>query len=257
MGKAVFLCHSSKDKAFVTRLCRDLRKAGADLWLAEWELRVGDSLLTRISKAICQSGYLVVILSCSSIQSKWVQLELNLGLSLELQKDAVFVLPVLIEAVEPPPFLKDKVYADFTRNYDDGLRALLRRLKPVTQPPARERVHLEQLRILLFGSSDNQVVLRKMEQMLVSRGFLRTWIGDDSRPGRSFYKEWKKDYVGNEEWYLRNVLEYNSSALDDETLGIIRTLIRKKFKIRFDMVRPNDDLPADRDVSITLDRSLA
>jgi hypothetical protein len=124
----IFLCHSSGDKDFVRQLAQDLRKSDVPVWFDEWEIMVGDSLNQKIGEGITESGWLAVILSLKSVQSKWVQKELNAGLAKELEKKKVFVLPILVEDCDIPVFLLDKVYADFRRDYNDGLSRLLKRL---------------------------------------------------------------------------------------------------------------------------------
>ena len=62
-----------------------------------------------------------------SLQSKWVQHELNAGLARELEKEDVFILPLFLSGVDEmlPAFLKDKIYADVRRSYDEGFTELL------------------------------------------------------------------------------------------------------------------------------------
>lgn len=126
----IFLSHSSKDKDFVRRLAEDLKARQVPVWYDEWDLKVGDSLSTKIQQGIKESGWLAVILSKNSVSSQWVQVELNSALATELEKRQVFVLPILIEDCEIPLFLKDKLFADFRKDYNGGLQALLKRLIP-------------------------------------------------------------------------------------------------------------------------------
>jgi hypothetical protein len=124
----VFLSHSWKDKEFARKLARDLTKNGVEVWFDEWELKIGDSLSRKIQEGISTSGFLAVILSPESVASKWVSVELNAALNLELERQAVRVLPVLYKDCSMPPFLRDKMYADFRRDYARGLEAILRTL---------------------------------------------------------------------------------------------------------------------------------
>lgn len=130
-----FLCHSSRDKNMVEKVADDLRHSGLRVWLDEWQLRPGDSLNKRIQEAIGQSAYLVVFLSKTSVQSPWVQRELNAALMKELEVNRVFVVPALLEDCDVPVFLRDKVYADFRKGYDAALESLLSAL---SCPPTSE-----------------------------------------------------------------------------------------------------------------------
>jgi hypothetical protein len=111
---SVFLSHSWKDKAFARKLASELQRYNVDVWIDEAELRVGDSLLSKISVAIDHADFVAVVISHSSVNSNWVQKELALAMTKELAEKKVKVLPILKEACEIPVFLKDKLYADFT-----------------------------------------------------------------------------------------------------------------------------------------------
>lgn len=111
---SIFLCHSSKDKFFVRELAAKLREAGIRVWLDEAEMKIGDSLTKKIGDAIGAMDFFGVTLSSHSIDSEWVQRELQVAVQRELQERKVVVLPLLLEPVEVPPFLRDKLYADFT-----------------------------------------------------------------------------------------------------------------------------------------------
>jgi TIR domain len=125
--RPIFICHSSKDKPFVRKLAGDLRAFGIPVWLDEWELLPGDSLNEKIQQGLSDSSWLLVILSKSSVKSRWVTRELNAGLTEELHRRDSFVVPVRIDLCRVPLFLRDKSYANFRVSYADGLAALLRR----------------------------------------------------------------------------------------------------------------------------------
>lgn len=122
---SVFISYSSKDRDFASKLANDLKGMGITVWFDQWELKVGDLLVERIGNAITAQDYLIVILSRASVKSAWVMKELGAGLIRELEEKRVVVFPVVIEDCDIPPFLSDKVYADFRRSYSSGLKKLL------------------------------------------------------------------------------------------------------------------------------------
>ena len=124
----IFLSHSSADKAVVNRIANDLRDRKVPVWFDKWELKVGDSLTQRIEDGIAESSWLAVVLSKSSVQSKWVKKELAAAQAKELQKRSVFTLPLVVDDCEIPLFLLDKVYADFRTSYEHGFETLVRRI---------------------------------------------------------------------------------------------------------------------------------
>lgn len=125
----IFLSHNRKDKPFVRRLNERLQAHGIRVWVDEAEMQLGDSLLTKIETAIRDCHYLAVVLSPHSVTSEWVRREVNMALTEELYGNKIKVLPLLYQPCEIPGFLQDKVYADFTEDFESGFETLLSRLK--------------------------------------------------------------------------------------------------------------------------------
>jgi len=145
---SIFLCHSSKDKFFVRELAARLRDAGVRVWLDEAEIKIGDSLTQKIGQAIDEMDYFGVVLSRHSITSEWVQRELQVAMQRELKERRVIVLPLLLEPVELPAFLRDKLYADFTtpERFNETFPKLLKALgveMAKVMPPTPEELPCE------------------------------------------------------------------------------------------------------------------
>ncbi len=117
LPKQVFLCHTHADKRFVRKLARDFSALGIHVWLDEWELAEGDSLHGCIGAALNTSSYVGVVLSPDSVKSKWCQAELQQALAREMRSGEKVVIPLLCRRVIVPPFLEDRLYADFYRKY--------------------------------------------------------------------------------------------------------------------------------------------
>lgn len=129
----IFISYSHADKTFVDKLAAHLVKHDAHVWVDTWELNVGDSILNRVQEAIQESSALLIVLSKASVASEWCKKELNAGLMRELDEKKVIVLPVLVEDCEIPVFLREKMYADFRKNFDVGLKALVEAVARVTK----------------------------------------------------------------------------------------------------------------------------
>jgi hypothetical protein len=129
---AIFISYSHADADFVKKLGMNLVRRNVHVWIDNWELNVGDSILNRVQGAIEQSGALLIVLSKASVASSWCNKELNAGLMRELEEKRVLVLPVLIEDCDIPIFLREKKYADFRTKFDDGLKELIEALAKVT-----------------------------------------------------------------------------------------------------------------------------
>jgi hypothetical protein len=127
----IFLSHTREDKQFVDRLKVALNQRGVeDVWVDEAEIMVGDSLQQKIEDAITKTRYFGVILSPRSVKSRWVRKELELAMQRELETDSVVVLPLLFEKCEIPPFLRPKLYADFSSpdEFGKSVEKLVRKL---------------------------------------------------------------------------------------------------------------------------------
>lgn len=110
---SVFLSHSHADKNFARRLGTALRGMGARVWIDEAEIRVGDSLIEKVSDGLVDADYLIVVLSMASSRSEWVRREVNIALNREIGGIGMKVIPCLLEDCKLPPFLMGKKYADF------------------------------------------------------------------------------------------------------------------------------------------------
>lgn len=52
----------------------------------------------------------------------------------ELDDKKVIVLPVLVEDCEVPLFLREKMYADFRKDFDTGLKSILDAIAKISTP---------------------------------------------------------------------------------------------------------------------------
>ncbi|BCS89103.1 toll/interleukin-1 receptor domain-containing protein [Pseudodesulfovibrio sediminis] len=127
---SVFLSHSSEDKSLVRKIGNDLMRYGAKVWIDEAEIKIGDSLIDKISEGIHEADYLAVSLSRASVKSEWVKRELNIALNREISGHRIKVVPLLLKQCDLPLFLIDKKYINLsgTYNYIDGIQALAKDL---------------------------------------------------------------------------------------------------------------------------------
>lgn len=126
----VFVSHTWSDKEFVRRLGADLKRHNVRIWVDEWEMKVGDSLVEKIERAIGSSGYLIIVLSPEAVASRWVRVELNASLMQQVEHEAIRILPVLYRECTVPLLLRERIYADFRQSYEAGLASLLRVFLP-------------------------------------------------------------------------------------------------------------------------------
>ncbi len=101
----VFISHSSNDKAFVRQLASNLKDIGHQPWLDEWEIRVGDCIVSKIEQGIADANFVIIVLSSNAVRSGWVEREWKSKYWDEIQQNKTLVLPVLIENCQIPQLL--------------------------------------------------------------------------------------------------------------------------------------------------------
>jgi hypothetical protein len=87
----VFVSYAHEDKPIARFLADALKSAGCRVWIDEGELRVGDSLVWKVSEAIRGAGFVVALVSQHSLASRWCQKELGMAVHNQL-RDGRFVL---------------------------------------------------------------------------------------------------------------------------------------------------------------------
>src|SRR5680860_311901 len=117
--ETIFFSYSRTDTEFVLSLAKNLRSAGANIWLDQLDIKPGTRWDSSIEKALDSSKTLLVILSNTSVASHNVMDEVSYALG-ENKK----VVPVLLEECTIPFRLKRLQYADFTSDHQKGLKTL-------------------------------------------------------------------------------------------------------------------------------------
>lgn len=118
------MSHSSRDSRVAKDLARDLQLLGHDIWLDEWEIKVGQSIPSAIETGIAGADFMVVLLSQHAVASSWVDKEWKLAYWDEVNARSVVVLPVRLDDCEIPKLLSPKKYADLSTSYALGFRDL-------------------------------------------------------------------------------------------------------------------------------------
>ena len=123
--KSVFLSYASEDKEFVLGLAEDLSKVGIDVWVDEWAILPGDSIVEKINLALKKNRFFVPILSKSFVSKPWPMYEMNSAMMKQATGNTKYIIPVMIEKCETPELIKDIKYADFIIDYQKGLKLLI------------------------------------------------------------------------------------------------------------------------------------
>jgi TIR domain/Pentapeptide repeats (8 copies) len=127
-----FISYSSKDEAFAKRLYTDLQNNHVRCWFAPEDLKIGDKIRTGIDEAIRIHDKLLLVLSGNSVDSAWVEKEVETAFDKEVKTRKLVLFPVRLDNAVMET---DQAWAadirrmrnigDFTRwkNHDDYERA--------------------------------------------------------------------------------------------------------------------------------------
>lgn len=126
----VFISHSSLDKQLSLGIAHELKAAGFSVWYDEWEIRVGESITRKVFDGIQSSDVLIILLSPNSVQSVWVQEELDAALMRQISERGIRILPAVIATCDLPNSLRHVKYADFRDSFSEGFYQVLEAISP-------------------------------------------------------------------------------------------------------------------------------
>jgi hypothetical protein len=92
-----FISHSSKDQNFVERLHSDLQSKAVRCWYAPEDFKIGDKIRMTIDESIRLHDKLLVVLSANSIQSDWVEQEVESALAKERETGRTILFPIRLD----------------------------------------------------------------------------------------------------------------------------------------------------------------
>lgn len=137
-GRA-FISYSSKDAAVAHQLAAELERDGIPVWIDNKNIKPGESIIDSISTAIESSDYLIIIVSGHSVQSRWVHNELDLALTISMEKEFP-VIPIVINKTPIPAKIKSLKYIDAS----SGLKPAYEKLRSFFRK--EERLPLDERR---------------------------------------------------------------------------------------------------------------
>jgi hypothetical protein len=142
-----FISYSTRDQELAERLHADLQDKGVRCWFAPEDLKIGEKFQDRIEESIRYHDKLLLVLSENSIQSPWVEREVQAAFEREQKSNKLVLFPICLdEAVMETPkawaadIRRTRHIGEFHRwrdheSYKRALERLLRDLK--AESPAR------------------------------------------------------------------------------------------------------------------------
>ena len=92
-----FISYSNRDKALAQRLHADLQDKGVRCWFAPEDVKIGHEFRSRLDESIQVYDRLLLILSESSVKSRWVQKEVETAFEKEVQENRMVMFPIRID----------------------------------------------------------------------------------------------------------------------------------------------------------------
>jgi len=158
----VFISYSSKDKQIATNVAQDIEHLGHKVWLDEWFVRIGDCIPTKIEEGIESADFILLLLSCNAVESKWVEREWKIAYWEEVNKNRIMILPVCIEQCTVPKLLQTKKYAKLYASYKQGIDDIQKAINDFSIQRARDNFYhaVEMVKNDFNNSSPNEALLR-------------------------------------------------------------------------------------------------
>jgi hypothetical protein len=125
----IFISHSSKDKEFARLLRNSLHAENIDTWFDEDDILVGDDFIQSMEEGLEQSDFIAIVLSPNFETGPWAQKEYRTALTEQINKGNTKILPVKFKDSNLPAMLRSISHADFSKDYDQGLKILLRSIR--------------------------------------------------------------------------------------------------------------------------------
>ncbi len=136
-----FISHSTKDKESAERIYSDLQNKGVRCWYAPEDLKIGDKFHERIEESIRIHDKLLIVLSEASVNSTWVEREVQAAREREDRSGKLVLFPIRIDNAVmdttkawAADLRRGRHIGDFTRwkdhdSYEKAFERLLRDLK--------------------------------------------------------------------------------------------------------------------------------
>lgn len=118
--ESIFVSYSSKDRPFALGLVKELQNLGANVWIDQLGIGLGENWDNAIEEALEQSGTFMLILSPTSVESPNVQDEVSIAINTKKK-----MVPILIEECKLPMRWQRRQYADLANNPDKAINDIL------------------------------------------------------------------------------------------------------------------------------------
>jgi predicted RNA-binding Zn-ribbon protein involved in translation (DUF1610 family) len=103
----VFISHNKADKIASRHLAVALVEQGISVWLDEWEIRPGDSIIGGIEGGLSTSDVFVLVWSARARASAWVGTEVRAYLRRRVEDKSLRIVPVILDDTPLPALVAE------------------------------------------------------------------------------------------------------------------------------------------------------
>jgi hypothetical protein len=138
--RELFLSHSAKDRDFVVRLTKVLRRHGVRYWYSATHISGARQWHDAIGRALDRCNWFLVVLTPNSVSSLWVKRELLFALNEVRYNEKI--IPLLVRPCKHRRLswtLSQIQFVDFRNSFEKGCRQLMKiwKVKYRTRSPQR------------------------------------------------------------------------------------------------------------------------
>src|SRR6266700_843070 len=92
-----FISYSSQDHTFAEQVHADLERCGFRCWFAPHDMKIGDKIRQRIQDSIQEYDKLLLVLSEHSVESAWVESEVETAFEKERKRKQLVLFPIRLD----------------------------------------------------------------------------------------------------------------------------------------------------------------
>ena len=117
---SIFVSYSSKDRPFAVGFTEKLKQLGANVWIDQLGIKLGENWDNAIERALENSDTVMLLLSPTSVESPNVQDEVSIAIETEKK-----FVPILIKECDLPMRWQRRQYADLINNPEKAINDIL------------------------------------------------------------------------------------------------------------------------------------
>lgn len=126
-----YLSHPHSARDFALRLKEALQGRGLRIWMADEQVRLGDSIPERLAEGLANSRTVVAVITADTEKSTWARREIEAAIERHASTGRGRVILVVAEPVELPSDLARYRYLDMSRRRPDEFDAAVEQLVEV------------------------------------------------------------------------------------------------------------------------------